>query len=95
MNKRDIGLEILQGIDEIKQFRYNKKHLKTRVFTEPSPVAEIRAKLNISQFDFANLIGVSAKTIKDWEQGRRNPTGAAKSLLRIAEQEPQVFTRIC
>jgi putative transcriptional regulator len=95
MNKRDIGLEILQGINEIKQFRYNKKQLKTRVFTEPSSVAEIRAKLNISQFDFANLIGVSAKTIRDWEQGRRNPTGAAKSLLRIAEQEPQVFTRIC
>jgi putative transcriptional regulator len=94
MSNRDIGQEILQGINEVKQFNLNKKQLKTRTLKEPSPVAVIRSKLGVSQFDFANLIGVSSKTIKDWEQGRRNPTGAAKSLLRIAEQEPQVFMRI-
>lgn len=55
------------------------------------PVAEARAKTGLSQQDFASLLGVSPRTLQDWEQGRRQPTGAAKTLLRIAALHPEVL----
>jgi putative transcriptional regulator len=91
MSERDIGLEILKGIREIKAFKAGKIGLKTRELKEPSPPQEIRLKLNLSQAAFAGLMGVSLRTVQDWEQGRRQPSGPAKSLLRIAEQHPDVF----
>lgn len=55
---------------------------------------EIRKRLNLSQAAFAGLMGVSLRTVQDWEQGRRRPSGPAKSLLRIAEQRPDVFMEL-
>jgi putative transcriptional regulator len=52
----------------------------------------IRAKLKLSQAAFAGLMGVSLRTVQDWEQGRRKPSGPALALLRIADQKPEVFT---
>jgi len=45
----------------------------------------------MSQSEFAGLLGVSARTLQDWEQGRRAPTGAAQTLLRVATQHPEVL----
>ena len=53
--------------------------------------AEARAKTGLSQQDFANLLGVSARTLQDWEQGRREPTGAAITLLRVAASHPDIL----
>lgn len=92
MSNRDIGTEILQGINEIKQFKRGNISLKTSELSEPSTPKIIRAKLNLSQTDFAGLMGVSVRTLQDWEQGRRNPQGPAIALLRIAEQHPEVFS---
>jgi len=47
-----------------------------------------REKLNFSQSEFALLIGVSVRTLQNWEQGRRKPEGPAKALLRIASKNP-------
>jgi putative transcriptional regulator len=94
MSDRDIGQEILDGVREIKAFKAGKVDLKTRVLTEPSSPKEIRAKLHLSQAAFAGLMGVSLRTIQDWEQGRREPSGPAKSLLRIAEQHPEIFVQL-
>lgn len=94
MSERNIGLEILEGIQEIKEFKEGVRSLRTIHLTEPSPPKIIRKKLNLSQLAFANLLGVSVRTLQDWEQGRRNPKGPAKSLLRIAEQSPKVFLSI-
>ena len=91
MSDRDIGQEILADIREIKSFKEGKVALKTRELKEPSPPKNIRARLNISQATFASLMGVSVRTVQDWEQGRRMPKGPAKSLLRIAEQNPDAF----
>ena len=55
------------------------------------PAAEARARLGVSQQDFARLLGVSARTLQDWEQGRREPTGAAQTLLRVAATHPDVL----
>lgn len=94
MSKRNIGLEILEGIREIKAFKEGKGNLVTRELSEPSHPKEIRARLNLSQSEFAGLMGVSVRTVQDWEQDRREPSGPAKSLLRIAEQHPEVFLEI-
>jgi putative transcriptional regulator len=94
MTDRNIGIEILDGIKEIKAFKEGKALLVTRVLSEPSHPKEIRARLNLSQSAFAGLMGVSVRTIQDWEQDRRVPSGPAKSLLRIAEQHPDVFLEI-
>jgi putative transcriptional regulator len=94
MSERDIGLEILEGVREIEAFKAGKVELKTRKLSEPSSPKEIREQLALSQAAFAALMGVSVRTIQDWEQGRREPTGPAKSLLRIAEQHPEVFLEV-
>jgi len=92
MVDRDIGQEILEGVREIKAFKANKKRLRTHTLKSPASPQEIRAKLKLSQAAFAGLMGVSLRTVQDWEQGRRKPSGPAESLLRIAEQKPEVFT---
>lgn len=94
MSDRDLGLEILEGIREIKAFKAGKIDLRTRELLEPSSPKEIRQKLGLSQAAFAGLMGVSLRTVQDWEQGRRKPSGPAKSLLRIAEQRPDVFMQL-
>jgi putative transcriptional regulator len=50
---------------------------------------EARRKLGVSQDRFAELLGISAATVRNWEQGRRKPTGAAKVLLRVAVKNPK------
>jgi putative transcriptional regulator len=94
MTNRDIGIEILEGIREVKAYKAGKKTLRTHTLKVPAPVREIRTKLKLSQSAFAGLMGVSVRTIQDWEQGRRKPSGPAIALLRIAEQKPDVFIRL-
>lgn len=94
MNNRDIGAEILGGINEIKDFKKGRIKLRTNELSEPSEAKIIRSKLNLSQSAFAGLLGVSVRTLQDWEQGRRAPQGPAVALLRIAEQHPEVFVEL-
>jgi putative transcriptional regulator len=94
MSKRDIGQEILEGIREVKAHKAGEKTLRTYTLKEPAPVQVIRARLKLSQSAFAGLMGVSLRTVQDWEQGRRKPSGPAIALLRIAEQKPEVFTEL-
>ena len=85
--KRNIGMEILEGIREIKRGEYG------RVTTIPS-VQSIREKTGLSQSRFAQLLGVSLRTLQEWEQGRRVPSGAARTLLLIAEKNPQALLEV-
>ena len=94
MTKRNVGQEILEGIRDIKAHKAGKKNLRTHTLKEPAPPQMIRAKLMLSQSAFAGLMGVSLRTVQDWEQGRRKPSGPAAALLRIAEQKPKVFTEL-
>ncbi|WP_263078913.1 type II toxin-antitoxin system MqsA family antitoxin [Endozoicomonas sp. Mp262] len=94
MGERDIGQEILDGLEEIKAYKSGKGDLKTTVLSEPSPAKTIREKLQLSQSAFASFMGVSVRTLQDWEQGRRNPQGPAKALLRVVEQHPEVFQNL-
>lgn len=84
--KRDIGFELLNAIQDIKENKGTQKTL-----TPPLDVAEIRHRLHLSQSVFAALMGISSRTLQEWEQGRRKPTGSAISLLRIAQKHPEAF----
>lgn len=53
--------------------------------------AEARARSGLSQLEFAQLLGVSPRTLQDWEQGRREPTGAARTLLKVATKHPRIL----
>ena len=84
--KRDIWREALDGIDEIKAGGGK------RYAVEPkTKVAKARIKTGLSQSQFAALMGVSKRTLEQWEQGRREPSGAAKTLIRIAESRPEIL----
>lgn len=83
-DERDIGMEILEGIEEIKRGEYG------RITTVPS-VSEIRRATGLPQSKFAELLGVSVRTLQEWEQGRRAPSGAARTLLRIAAKNPRAL----
>lgn len=65
-----------------------------RTEVELSPVAVARAHVGMSQREFAELLGVSPRTLQDWEQGRREPTGAARTLLRVAVRHPEVLQEL-
>ncbi len=82
--RRNIGQEILTGIRELKRGEVG------RVVTLP-PIAEIRAKVGLSQSEFARLLGVSVRTLQEWEQGRRTPSGPARTLLSIANRNPRIL----
>ena len=94
MQNRDIGKEILEGLYEISTFKKGKLKLRTTELSEPSEPKIIREKMNLSQSAFAGLLGVSTRTLQDWEQGRRCPQGPAVALLRIAEQHPEVLVEL-
>jgi putative transcriptional regulator len=86
-SSRNIGEEILQGIREIKRGEYG------RVVNVPA-VGKVREKIGLSQARFAELLGVSVRTLQDWEQGRRAPSGAARTLLMIAAKNPQALLEV-
>jgi len=86
--KRDIGAEVLEAIREIKAGGGRK-------FTvQVSQATEARIKLGQSQADFAEMLGVSVRTLQDWEQGRREPSGAAKALLKVAVAAPKTVRKV-
>jgi len=85
--KRDIGKELLEGIQAIKQGQGKKFEVEV-----PENVKLIRERVGLSQSVFAGLLGISKRTLQDWEQGRRQPAGPAKALLRIVYKHPEVLT---
>ena len=82
--KRDIGAEILTGIRELKRGKSG------RVTNLPS-IAGTRESMGLSQAQFARLLGVSVRTLQEWEQGRRAPSGAARTLILIANRNPDAL----
>ena len=92
---RDLGAELLESVRELKAGQIGRVSVVTRdgrVFN--SPVAKARIVSKLSQAQFAALMGVSVRTLQEWEQGRREPSGAAKTLLRVAQSHPDVLREL-
>ncbi len=88
MNKEMFN-ELLASVEQM-DLIVKGKAKPSREFSFPEPeVKAIREKTGLSQLGFASMIGVSKRTLENWEQGRRHPTGPAKALLRIVEADPK------
>ena len=85
--KRNVGMEILEGLHQLKRGEIG------RVVSVPS-VTAIRERTGLSQAQFAVLLGVSVRTLQEWEQGRRAPSGAARTLLMVAAKNPQALLEV-
>ena len=88
-SKRDLGAELLQAVRDMKAGKG-----KVVAQIEVPPVVMARMKSGLSQSEFAGLLGVSVRTLQDWEQGRRQPSGAARTLITIAQQQPKVLKQV-
>ena len=76
-------------LQSVRQMKAGKAARTTAVAL--TAAADARAKVGVTQSEFATLLGVSVRTLQDWEQGRREPSGAAKTLLRIAASTPDAI----
>ena len=83
--KRDLAADLLQSVREMEA---------GRVQVVTSPVIEARKKTGLSQSQFAALLGVSVRTLQGWEQGRKQPSGAARTLLAIASTNPKALVAV-
>lgn len=91
--KREAFEELVRSVRQAGRIRRGRaRHPVTRRF-DPADVKAIRGRLELSQSQFAMLIGVSVASLRNWEQGRRMPGGPALALLRVAAAEPRAVAR--
>ena len=83
--QRDLAAELLQSVREMKAG-------ETEAVV--SLAVEARQSTGLSQSQFAALLGVSVRTLQGWEQGRKQPSGAARTLLTIARTNPEVLLAV-
>ena len=87
--KDEMFNELLESVKEMDRICKGRKSASRRFVYKKQAVQKIREKTGLSQADFASLIGVSKRTLENWEQGRRSPTGPARALLKIVESDPE------
>jgi putative transcriptional regulator len=86
---RNIGDELLQAIRQVKKGKYGAKYQ-----VEANDVVNARLKSGLSQAQFAAILHISTRTLQQWEQGRRQPSGAAQTLLKIVLRHPEVMREL-
>jgi len=91
--KREMFEELLGSVREGGSILRGEKKPSRRVVIGASGVRTIRERTRLSQSEFARLIGVSVKTLQNWEQDRRRPAGPAAALLKIIAHEPQLAVK--
>jgi putative transcriptional regulator len=88
MKKKNFD-ELLSSVKQAGKIRRKKMKPSRRFHYRPADIKAIREQLEMSQPEFALLIGVSVATLRNWEQGRRTPEGPARALLKVAAKNPQ------
>ena len=86
---RNIGDELLQAIRDVKAGNYGATYQ-----VEANDVVKARLKSGLSQAQFAAALHISPRTLQQWEQGRRHPSGAAETLLKIVFRHPEVLREL-
>jgi putative transcriptional regulator len=79
-------------LQSVREFKAEKFARITQI--EPTMASKVRQSVGVTQAKFAALLGVSVRTLQEWEQGRREPTGAAKTLLAIALRSPEALRAV-
>lgn len=85
--------DLKQSLKEAKAIKARQLQASRRSTLTPIDVKAVRAKTGLSQNEFAQMIQISTRTLQNWEQKRRNPTGPAAALLKIVSAEPEVALR--
>jgi putative transcriptional regulator len=83
--------ELARSVEQTGQIERGKKRASRRFHFTPADIRGIRDRLGLSQTQFALLIGISVSTLQNWEQGRREPEGPARALLRVADRNPEAL----
>lgn len=86
----ELFAELLQSVREGGAILRGEREASRTFVVETPDVKEIRERFELSQTEFAALLGISVKTLQNWEQGRRTPHGAARVLLQVAAKHPDV-----
>lgn len=86
----ELFAELLQSVREGGAILRGEREASRTFVVETPDVKEIRERFELSQTEFAALLGISVKTLQNWEQGRRTPRGAARVLLQVAAKHPDV-----
>lgn len=89
----DVGQGIIQGLEEAIAFAEGNEKQAIVHIPEEIDVRRIRKKLHMSQTSFAEQFGFQVATLRDWEQGRRVPTGPARAFLFVIDREPDAVQR--
>ena len=86
--KKDLFAELVESVKEMRAVRRGERKPARVTVVEPVHVQAIRRRLGMTQPEFAQLIGVSVATLRNWEQGRRQPHGPARALLKVVAKNP-------
>lgn len=84
-------LKLVKSVKQAGKIKNGKQKAKRTFLYKKPDIKLIRKHLHVSQSEFALMIGVSTSTVQNWEQGRREPEGPAKALLRVAEKNPKAL----
>ncbi|MFC4764654.1 NadS family protein [Dyella koreensis] len=87
--KKELFNELMQSVTQMDEIRRGERASSREVYIASEQVKRIRSLTKLSQAKFAKVIDVEIGTLQNWEQGRRNPTGPARALLRAIEKDPQ------
>jgi len=87
--KRNMGEELLRAIQDVKAGRHGAKYK-----VEANNIVAVRLKSGLSQSEFAVALRISPRTLQQWEQGRRQPSGAAETLLKIVTRHPKILREV-
>jgi putative transcriptional regulator len=87
---KELFEDLVESIKEAGAYLRGEKDAPVHFTGEPSP-KEVYERLGLTQEAFAHLLCISVKTLQNWEQGRREPTGAAMQLLQVADKHPEVL----
>jgi putative transcriptional regulator len=88
MNDEDFQ-KLLKSVKQMGTIMRGEKLAHRKTTLTDTNVKELRERIGLTQTDFSQMIGVSIRTLQNWEQGRREPEGPAKALLRVVERDPQ------
>jgi putative transcriptional regulator len=87
--KKENFSKLVASIEEAGEIKAGRKRPSRKYEVKPPDIKMVREKLQVTQREFATMIGVSTRTLQNWEQGRRKPEGPANALLKVATKNPK------